>query len=178
MVHEIKIRPFPRHSKEKNEGSGVQLDKFDVKILQAIQKNAMLSTYDLGEIVGLSYSPCWRRMKRMEQLGIIKDKVVLLEDHALGLDFHAFVEIKLLLPNQTNMAAFEKRAQIMPEIVQCSAIAGDVDFMLQVVTLNIDSFDLLLRENILSNELVSGIHSLIVVRNAKKTSELPLKFIV
>ena len=95
-----------------------QIDGIDAKILHLIQSNAALSVADIADKVGLSSSPCWRRMKRMEEIGIIKQRVTILDRTKLGLDFEVFVAVKLALPNRTNMEKFEKAVSRMPEVVQ------------------------------------------------------------
>ena len=111
-----------------------KLDNIDAKILHLIQSDAGLSVSDISEEVGLSSSPCWRRIKRMEELGIIKARVTLLDRKTLGLDFEVFVAVKLSLPNRTNMEKFEQAVSRMPEVVQCAVVTGAVDFMLRIVT--------------------------------------------
>jgi len=94
-----------------------QIDGIDAKILHLIQSNAALSVADIADKVGLSSSPCWRRIKRMEEVGIIKQRVTVLDRKKLGLDFEVFVAVKLALPNRTNMEKFEKAIARMPEVI-------------------------------------------------------------
>jgi len=100
------------------------IDNIDAKILHLIQNNAGLSVADISEKVGLSSSPCWRRIKRMEELGIIENRVTILNRQKLGLDFEVFVAVKLALPNRTNMEKFEKAVAMMPEVIQCAVVTG------------------------------------------------------
>ncbi|MBL4869854.1 MAG: AsnC family transcriptional regulator, partial [Robiginitomaculum sp.] len=81
----------------------IKIDNIDAKILHEIQNDAALSVADISERVGLSSSPCWRRIKRMEELGIIQQRVTRLSRKKLGLDFEVFVAVKLSLPNKENM---------------------------------------------------------------------------
>jgi len=99
-----------------------KLDNIDAKILHLIQSDAGLSVSDISEEVGLSSSPCWRRIKRMEELGIIKARVTLLDRKTLGLDFEVFVAVKLSLPNRANMEKFEQAISRMPEVIQCAVV--------------------------------------------------------
>ncbi len=154
-----------------------ELDNIDAKILYAIQKDASLSVSDIADEVGLSSSPCWRRIKRLEELGIIQNRVTRLSREKLGLDFEVFVAVKLALPNKENMEKFEQAVQTMPEVVQCAVVTGAVDFMLRVVTKDMHSYDSFLREAILSMSLVSDVQSRIVLRQAKDTTALPLNLI-
>ena len=154
-----------------------KIDNIDAKILYEIQNDAALSVSDISERVGLSSSPCWRRIKRMEELGIIKQRVTRLSRKKLGLDFEVFVAVKLALPNKENMEKFERAVQAMPEVVQCAVVTGAVDFMLRIVTKDMHTYDTFLRETLLSISLVSDIQSRIVVRQTKDTTSLPLNLI-
>jgi len=154
-----------------------QIDGIDAKILHLIQKNAALSVADIAEKVGLSSSPCWRRIKRMEELGIIQDRVTILNRKELGLDFEVFVAVKLALPNRDNMIKFEKFIMNMPEVVQCATVTGAVDFMLRIVTKDMHAYDDFLREELLGIDLISDVQSRIVLRQSKETYALPLNLI-
>ncbi len=154
-----------------------QIDGIDAKILHLIQDNAALSVADIADKVGLSSSPCWRRIKRMEEIGIIKHRVTILDREKLGLDFEVFVAVKLALPNRVNMERFEKAVNQMPEVVQCAVVTGAVDFMLRIVTKDMHAYDDFLREVLLGIDLISDVQSRIVLRQSKDTSSLPLNLI-
>jgi len=154
-----------------------KLDNIDAKILHLIQSDAGLSVSDISEEVGLSSSPCWRRIKRMEEMGIIKARVTLLDRKTLGLDFEVFVAVKLSLPNRTNMEKFEQAVSRMPEVVQCAVVTGAVDFMLRIVTTDMHAYESFLREVLLSIDLVSDVQSRIVMRQSKDTTAVPLNLI-
>ena len=154
-----------------------KLDNIDAKILHLIQSDAGLSVSDISEEVGLSSSPCWRRIKRMEELGIIKARVTLLDRKTLGLDFEVFVSVKLSLPNRANMEKFEQAVSRMPEVIQCAVVTGAVDFMLRIVTTDMHAYEAFLREVLLSIDLVSDVQSRIVMRQSKETTAVPLNLI-
>lgn len=154
-----------------------KLDNIDAKILHLIQSDAGLSVSDISDQVGLSSSPCWRRIKRMEELGIIKARVTILDRQTLGLDFEVFVAVKLSLPNRTNMEKFEQSISRMPEVVQCAVVTGAVDFMLRIVTTDMHAYETFLREDLLSIDLISDVQSRIVLRQSKDTTAVPLNLI-
>ncbi len=154
-----------------------KLDNIDAKILHLIQSDAGLSVSDISEEVGLSSSPCWRRIKRMEEMGIIKGRVTLLDRKTLGLDFEVFVAVKLGLPNSENMEKFEQSVARMPEVVQCAVVTGAVDFMLRIVTTDMHAYESFLREVLLSIDLISDVQSRIVLRQSKDTTAVPLNLI-
>jgi DNA-binding Lrp family transcriptional regulator len=172
------LRPGDGHSiKDKAMKTPGQIDNIDAKILHLLQGNAGLSVAEISEQVGLSSSPCWRRIKRMDELGIIAARVTLLDRSLLGLDFEVFVAVKLSLPNRTNMEKFEREVGRMPEVVQCAVVTGAVDFMLRIVTTDMHAYETFLRETLLSIDLISDVQSRIVLRQAKDTTELPLNLI-
>ena len=154
-----------------------QIDGIDAKILHLLQGNAALSVADIADKVGLSSSPCWRRIKRMEELGIIKQRVTILDREKLGLDFEVFVAVKLALPNRDNMEKFEKAVRNMPEVVQCAVVTGAVDFMLRIVTKDMHSYEDFLREVLLGIDLISDVQSRIVLRQSKDSNAIPLNLI-
>ena len=154
-----------------------QIDGIDAKILHLLQGNAALSVADIADKVGLSSSPCWRRIKRMEELGIIKQRVTILDRQKLGLDFEVFVAVKLALPNRENMEKFEKAVRNMPEVVQCAVVTGAVDFMLRIVTKDMHSYEDFLREVLLGIDLISDVQSRIVLRQSKDSNSIPLNLI-
>ena len=155
----------------------IKLDNIDAKILHVIQNDAALSVAEIADKVGLSSSPCWRRIKRMEEDGIIKQRVTRLSRQKLGLDFEVFVAVKLAMPNKENMEQFESAIQTMPEVVQCAVVTGAVDYMLRIVTSDMHAYDRFLREKLLSFSLVSDVQSRIALRQAKDTTALPLNLI-
>ena len=155
----------------------IKLDNIDAKILSVIQEDAALSVAEIADQVGLSSSPCWRRIKRLEEAGIIKQRVTRLSRQKLGLDFEVFISVKLDLPNRDNMEKFERQIQTMPEVVQCSVVTGAVDYMLRVVTTDMHAYDRFLRDKLLSSSLVADVQSRIALRQAKDTTSLPLGLI-
>ena len=155
----------------------IQIDGIDAKILNIIQKDASISVADIADEVGLSSSPCWRIIKRMEELGIIKNRVTILDRTKLGLDFEVFVAVKLALPNRENMEKLERAVANMPEVVQCASVTGAVDFMLRVVTKDMHCYEDFLREVLLSIDLISDVQSRIVLRQTKESNSIPLNLI-
>ena len=153
------------------------LDVVDAKILDLIQHDASLSVAEIAERVGLSSSPCWRRIKRLEDSGIIQRRVTILDRERLGLTFEVYCTVKLTLPTKDNLDAFELAIGRMPEVVQCATVTGAADYELRVVTRDMHAFDSFLRERLLSLGLVSNIESRIVIRSVKHTTAAPLGLI-
>ena len=150
------------------------LDAIDAKILDLIQKDASLSVADIADRVGLSSSPCWRRIKRMEEAGIINGRVTILDRKSLGLGFEVVANVKLALPSKDNLVAFEALLSQWPEVMECMTVTGAVDYIIRVTTTDMHAYDSFLREKLLGSELVSDVQSRIVINVAKRTTALPL----
>ena len=153
------------------------LDAVDAKILDLIQHDASLSVAEIAERVGLSSSPCWRRIKRLEDVGIIQKRVTLLDREQLGLAFEVYATVKLSLPTKDNLDLFEAAVGGWPEVIQCATVTGSEDYVLRIVTRDIHDFDNFLREKLLSSGLVSNCQSRIVVRGVKDSTAMPLGLI-
>ena len=150
------------------------LDAVDAKILDLIQHDAGLSVAEIAERVGLSSSPCWRRIKRLEDSGLITKRVTLLNAQLLGLDFEVYAIVKLNLPSTDNLDVFEAAVANWPEVVQCATITGREDYVLRIITRDMHAFDKFLREKLLALGIVSDCESHIVTRGVKNVTALPL----
>lgn len=151
-----------------------ELDAIDTRILDLLQQDASLSIADIAEKVGLSSSPCWRRIERLKKAGVIVGQVTLLDREHLGLNFEVIASAKLQLPTRENLERFESAVQRWPEVVDCATVTGAADYMLRVVTTDMHAYDDFLRDKILSLGLVSDVQSRIVIRVAKRTTAAPL----
>ena len=152
-------------------------DSIDAKILGIIQADAALSVAQVAEAVGLSSSPCWRRIKRMEEAGLILRRVTILDREKLGLDFEVYCAVKLSLPSKENLAAFDTAVQAWAEVVECATVTGSADYQLRIVTRDMKAFDEFLREKVLALGLVSNIESRIVIRPVKASTAVPLNLV-
>jgi Lrp/AsnC family transcriptional regulator len=151
-----------------------RFDAVDMRILDIVQHDASLAVAEIAERVGLSSSPCWRRIKRLEDEGVILRRVTILDREKLGLDFEVYCTAKLSLPTKENLEMFEQSVQHWPEVVQCATVTGAADYELRIVTRDMHAFDEFLREKLLSLGLVSNIESRIVVRSVKNATTIPL----
>ena len=154
-----------------------ELDRIDIRILSVLQRDGKLAVADLAERVGLSPSACWRRIRQMEESGVIEDRVTLLSGDALGLDFIVFAIVKLTIPSQEALQEFEKLVMTWPEVMDCYTITGAADYMLRIVTTDIHAYDTFLRTKLLAAGKVSDVQSRIVVANVKQSTALPLELI-
>ena len=153
------------------------LDPVDARILDILQRDASLSVAEVAERVGLSASPCWRRIKRLEESGLIRKRVTVLDPVKLGLEFEVYAIVKLSLPSRENLEAFEAAVAAWPEVVQCATITGREDYVLRILTRDMHGFDLFLRDKLLSLGLVSDCESHIVTRGVKNETALPLALV-
>lgn len=150
------------------------IDELDAKILTLIQEDSSVSVADLADKVGLSPSPCWRRIKRLEDIGVIRKRVTLLNPEKLGLGFEVYVSVKLSLPSRANLEAFEARLADWPEVVSCDTVTGHEDYILRVLTKDMHSYDDFLRDKLLASDLVSGVESRIIMRSVRATTAVPI----
>ena len=150
------------------------LDPADIRILRILQQDASQSIAEVARQTGMSQTPCWRRIKRLKETGVIRQTAAILDREAVGLDFVSYAFIKLALPSRENMDTFDRLVNIWPEVVTCERITGAVDYLLKIVAEDIKTYDDFLRLKLLDNELVSDVQSRIVVHTVKDTPALPL----
>ena len=150
------------------------LDKFDLNILQLLQRDATLSNAKLSEQINLSPSQCHRRVKRLEQDGFIHHYVALLDHKKLGVDIHALVIIKVRNVSREEKEVFKQLVSQYPQVTECWAIAGDKDVMLRIVSPSLEDYSDFLSERILSIPNVASAESYLLLENMKYTTEVPI----
>ena len=151
------------------------MDKTDYKILSELQKNARLSSQSLAEKVGLSTSPCWRRVRRMERSGVIAGNVAILDPECVGLKVMAYAQVSLEDHHPDSVAEFDQMVKDLPEILECHAMSGQHDYQLKVVCESIGAYDQLLSRHILRVKAVQTVNTSFVLRTNKNTTALPLR---
>jgi Lrp/AsnC family leucine-responsive transcriptional regulator len=151
------------------------LDRYDRKILELLQENAQLSNLELAERIGLSPSPCLRRVRALEEGGVIAGYRALLDARRLGLTLTALVHISMDRHTPDRFANFEKQVARLPEVLECLLITGQAaDYQLKVVVRDMDAYQQLLLEQITRIEGVTGVHSSFVLRAVLDRTALPL----
>jgi Lrp/AsnC family transcriptional regulator len=123
----------------------------------------------------MSQTPCWRRIKKLKEKGIIRQITAVIDREAVGLGFVAYSFVKLGVPSRDNMETFDKLVDRWPEVVICERITGAVDYLIKVVATDIKAYDDFLRLKLLDNTLVSDVQSRIVVHTVKHTVALPIR---
>lgn len=150
------------------------LDMMDRRILEVLQEDGRIQNIELAERVGLSPSPCLRRVKLLEEAGVIEKYVALLNPTTLGVGLTVFVRIWLKSQDAQTIEAFTQKVQQFPEIVECHLMAGDCDFLLRVVTPDLDAYRRFQGEHLTRIKGVQSVKTEIPMQKIKYTSALPL----
>ena len=144
-----------------------QLDSFDIQILRALRSDGRLSVQNLSELIGLSPTPTARRLKRLEETGIIKGYSALIDEMALGYTVTVFVSVQLDRQVDDALASFEAAIDAFPEVVDCWLMTGNRDYMMRVVTADLREFEHFLVQQLTKVPGVSTIESSIPLRRVK-----------
>ncbi|NIP19406.1 MAG: winged helix-turn-helix transcriptional regulator [Xanthomonadales bacterium] len=150
------------------------MDRTDYRILAELQQDGRLSSQALAERVGLSTSPCWRRVRRMQAEGILRSSVAILDPASVGLQVLAFAQVSLEDHHPDSVAEFDRVVTARPEILECHAMSGQHDYLLKVICESIGAYDTLLSEHILRISAVQTVNTSFVLRTRKSTTALPL----
>ncbi|WP_026913224.1 Lrp/AsnC family transcriptional regulator [Perlucidibaca piscinae] len=155
-----------------------QMDRYDRHILALLQQDGGLSNLQLAERVGLSPSPCSRRVQKLEEAGIIRGRAALLDGKALGLGLTVLIQISMDRHTPERFENFEATVRGFEEVQQCYLITGQsADYLLKVVVPDMDSYQAFLLDKITRIEGVSGVHSSFVMRRVVDTTALPLNYL-
>ena len=133
-----------------------------------------MSMQELGDRVGLSHTPCWRRVKRLEEGGFIRRRVALLDPARLDLEVNVFVNVNLKRHQENALSRFEESVQDVPEIVECYTVSGETDFLLRVVVADVSAYERLLKRTLVHLPEVGNLTSTFALRQVKYTTALPM----
>jgi Lrp/AsnC family transcriptional regulator len=150
------------------------LDPIDRKILALLQNNAGLSIAEIAQKVGLSQTPCWKRIQKMEQAGVIKARVALLDAKRLNLGLTVFVIIRTNQHDDVWLQKFARAVKEMPEITAIWRMAGDIDYLLRVVVKDMDAYDSFYKR-LIKRVALSDVSSTFVMEEIKYSTALPLE---
>jgi Lrp/AsnC family transcriptional regulator, leucine-responsive regulatory protein len=157
------------------EAIAMNLDRYDRRILDTLQQDGRISNQDLAERIGLSPSPCLRRVRALEEAGIIAGYRAHLDAAKLGLNLMALIHIAMDRHTPERFANFEQKVAALPEVLECLLITGqDADYQLKVVVPDMQAYQELLLNRITRIEGVSGVHSSFVMRQVVDKTALPL----
>ncbi|MCR9258338.1 MAG: Lrp/AsnC family transcriptional regulator [Pseudomonadaceae bacterium] len=150
------------------------MDRFDHRILQQLQSNTDIAISELAEQIGLSTNACWRRIKRLEESGVIRGRVALLDERALGLRLTVFVAIKTSEHNDSWLEKFSSGVKSIPEVVEFYRMSGDTDYMLKIVAQDIDDYDRVYKK-LISVAPLHDVSSSFAMERIKSSTALPLQ---
>jgi Lrp/AsnC family transcriptional regulator len=150
-----------------------RMDAIDRKILTVVQEDASLSVAEIGQRVGLSSTPCWKRLQKLEAEGVITGRVALIDPEKIGLGITVFVSVETGDHSQDWLTKFAELVSAMPEVMEFYRMAGDVDYMLRVVVRDMQSYDAFYKKLIAAIPL-KNVTSRFAMERVKSTTALPI----
>lgn len=157
--------------------SDMELDRTDIRILAVLQRDGRLSNQELADRVSLSPSPCLRRVRRLEEKGFIKKYVALIDADKVGLGLLAYVNIRLNKHSGSShapMSDFARDVQLWPEVVECYAMSGDMDYLLRIQVADLAHFSKFAMDTLMRHPAVVDMRSFFALQQIKETTELRL----
>src|ERR1700736_3059816 len=152
------------------------MDKLDAKILELLQGNGGLSAAEIADRVGLSKAPCWRRIRKLQQDGIIRQTVALLDAHSLNVGTTVFVTLKTGNHSEAWFDKFVRAVRDIPEVTEIHRMSGDVDYLMRIVVPDIDAYDVVYKRLIASVEF-QDVSASFALETIKSTTALPLCYL-
>ena len=151
----------------------MNLSASDRKLLSALQENVNLSQIDLAELSGLSRTSVWRRIRELEEGGVIESRVALLNPGVLGLQIHVLLSVSMVEHSDKVRQSFETHVQGLPEVMNCFSVSGERDYVLQIISGDMESYNDFLNTKILHHSSVRSASSSFALRRVKYTTQLP-----
>lgn len=153
----------------------MKLDRYDRAIIDALQRDGRVSNVQLAAAVNLSESACLRRVRVLEDTGLIERYVALVSQSAAGLPGNVFVQIGLQREEESELAAFEAAVRNIPEVMECYLMTGEFDYVLRVVVSDMADFERIHKESLTRLPGVARVNSSVAIRTVQKKTELPLR---
>ena len=157
-------------------GAAALVDSIDLRILRALQKDANQSVSEIAKQAGVSTTPCWRRIQKLEESGIIAKRVALLDRSKLNAGVTVFIAVRTSKHTVDWLEKFRKAAKDIPEIVELYRMSGEIDYLIKAYVPDIASYDLVYKKLIAKIEL-SDVTSMFAMEELKSTTEIPLSFV-
>ncbi len=151
----------------------MKLSASDHKLLEALQEDVSLSQIDLAERSGLSRTSVWRRVRELEDAGVIEGRVALLNPKALGLQIHVLLSVSMVEHSNKVRRSFETHVERLPEVMECFSVSGERDYVLQIISRDMESYNEFLNTKILHHSSVRSASSSFALRRVKYTTALP-----
>lgn len=152
----------------------MRLTRTDRRLLAELQRDATRNQTELAEIVGMSRTSCWRRIRDFERAGLIERQVALLNPKAVGLNIQVLLLVTMTEHTDENRQSFEHHVSGLPEVTECFSVSGDRDYLLQVVVADMDSYNEFLNRQVLRHPAVRSASSTFVLRRVKYSTALPI----
>jgi Lrp/AsnC family transcriptional regulator len=152
----------------------VELDRSDVRILDVLQEHGDLSAADVAERVDMTASTCWRRISRLQEAGVLRRRVALLDREKIGLNVMVFSHVKLAGHGRDALLRFEQAVLEHPEILECYTLMGETDFLLRIVCRDIKAYEAFFLDHLSRFPGVQSVNSSIAMAVIKETTALPL----
>ena len=150
------------------------LDAIDRRILDRLQENGRVSNVELANAVGISSSPCWRRVRELEKRGVISGYVALVDAAAVGLPVSVFVQVTLERQIEAALETFEAAVRARPEVMECYLMTGDADYLLRVVVSDLPTYEAFLKDHLTRIPGIANIKSSFALNQVKYRTSLPL----
>jgi len=151
------------------------LDRQDILLLRELQRDSRQTVQQLAEAVGLSSTPCWKRVREMETAGVIRGYTALVDREAVGLALCVLAEVNLTRHNEDDVRRFERAVADCPQIVSCYATTGQADYMIKVLVPDIKRYEEFLHETLFRLPGVTHVRSSVVLKEVKSDTRLPLE---
>lgn len=152
----------------------MQLDDADLRILRVIQDNPEITMRDLGEATGLSHSPCWRRLQRLREEGVISDRRYVIDPQAVGFEILVLCFVKIAEHKRERLRAFEEAVLHVPEILQCYSLSGEHDYVLHVVATSVRDYEETVKNALVELPNVQSINTSFTLKRVKHSFQVPL----
>lgn len=154
--------------------SKLELDAIDRKILHAVQGNGKISMGDLADMVGLSPSPCARRVRLLEKAGIIKGYAAIIDQKQVGLPISAFASIKLERQREEDLDRFEAMVSHWPEVLDCYLMTGQRDYLMRVVAADLEAYERFIKDKLTRLDNIASIETSFALGQVKRSQRLPI----
>lgn len=152
----------------------VEIDDLDRKILRSIQKNPDITMRELGDEIGMSHSPCWRRMQRLKKLGVISDRTFTIDPEAVGYEIRVLCFVRIAEHTRQRLQKFEAAVQEVPEILQCYSLSGDHDYVLQVIARSVRDYEETVKNALTQLPNVQSISTSFTLKSVKDSRLVPV----
>ena len=154
----------------------MKLSKADRLLLSELQRDATRNQSELAELVGMSRTSCWRRIRDFEDAGLIERRVAILNPKIAGLNIQVMLLVAMTEHTDQNRQSFEQHVSLLPEVTECFSVSGERDYVLHVVVRDMDSYNEFLNSQVLKHAAVRSASSTFILRRVKYSTELPLAY--